>query len=254
MFWKREDLSVAFATSCWERDWRTILLDPTYLAEKQIGYHRCAFKEKILVINNVKDRTEVLKAAEQKVREGVLTHIVLAEEIASELLTFFHLKREDFLPGPDAGLYPGVNPDWIYYNALGPLAAIYSAKSDYLLYLTGDVRLEKPVRWVERAVRAMEEEPLYKIANLTWNDQYKEAKRESMGRKRGFYISSSGFSDQLFLAKQSDLRAPIYSEIREDASHFPRGDVFEKRLFSAMKNRGWLRLTYTKGSYLHENI
>ena len=255
LFRRRDPLpSVAFATSCWERDWKPILLDADYLGQKQIANQCFAFAEKIVVINNVKNRNEVLESAKKRVDEGILTRAVLAEEIAESVLSSFGLKREDFQPGSDADQYEGVNADWIYYNALGPLSAIYAAKSDYLLYLTGDVRLDQPLDWIERAIRLMEKEPRYKVANPVWNGKVDEAKRESMCRKKGFFVSDKGFSDQLFLVRRSDFAAPIYGEVREDAAYFPRGDVFEKRVFSAMRNRGWLRLTYGRGSYTHENF
>jgi hypothetical protein len=243
--------SVAFATSCWERDWKHILLDTDYLRQKQIANQCFAFAEKIVVINNVASRADVLEAAQKRVSEGTLTKVVLAEE---SVLSTFGLKREDFQPGADADQYEGVNADWIYYNALAPLSAIHAAKSDYLLYLTGDVRLDAPLDWIEKAIKLMEKDPRYKVANPVWNGKVDEAKRESMRRKKGFYVSDRGFSDQLFLVRRSDFAAPIYGEIREDAAHFPRGDVFEKRVFSAMRNRGWLRLTYSKGSYTHETF
>lgn len=246
--------SVAFATSCWERDWKQILFDSEYLAKRQIANHCFPFAEKILVINNVRNLGLVKRAVRARVDEGVLTRILIADEIAPVMLESFNLKREDFQPGPDANKYANVNPDWIYYNALGPLIAIHAAKSDYLLYLTGDVRLDQPVPWIEQAIRLMEENPRGKVANLLWNKRHDEAKREAFAKKNGFYLSEKGFSDQLFLIRRADFCAPIYSEIREDAAHFPRGDVFEKRVFSAMRNRGWLRLTYAKGSYTHENI
>lgn len=253
MFWfqKRQLPSVSFATNCWERDWQRILLDPHYLAQRQIANHLFPFAEKILIINNVNDLTSVCQAAQRKIDEGVLTRYIVAEEAAKEVFHFFQLTKDDFQV--DSLLYPNLRSDWLYYNALGPLTAIYSCQSDYLLYLTGDVRLNEPVQWIDQALRLMEKDSRYKVANLTWNHQYREAKRESNGKKKDFFIAADGFSDQLFLIKRSDFCAPIYHEIREDATHFPRGNVFEKRAFSAMKNRGWLRLTYSKGSYIHEH-
>jgi hypothetical protein len=79
-------------------------------------------------------------------------------------------------------------------------------------------------------------------------------KRESYRKNGPFYVARQGFSDQQFLLKASRFRQPFYREIRPDASHYPRGDVFEKRLFCAMKNRGWERLIYSKGSYTHANF
>jgi hypothetical protein len=229
--------SVTFATSCWEKDWRQILLDPNYLAISQIANHRFPFSEKMLVINNVDDLELVKKAGEKKVDEGVLTRFVVAEDI----LHFFSLKRSDF-------------NEWQYYNALAPLMAIHECKSDYLLYSTGDVYLKRRVNWIGKAIRFMEKTPQVKVANLTWNDNYKEAKKESCRGTWNFYVSKRGFSDQMFLVRKKDFYAPIYGQIREDSHHFPRGDVFEKRIFSYMLNKNWERITFRRGSYTHENI
>lgn len=246
--------TVSFATSCWERDWKSILLDPEYLKTKQIGNHGFPFAEKLLVINNVKDLPAVKKAAQAKIDEGVLTRYVVADEIAEELLRSFHLKRSSFLPGNDAHKFTGVNPDWIYYNSLAPLAAVYACKSDFLLYMTGDVRLDEPVQWIEKALRRMEKKSTYKVANLTWFHNYKEARKESYKSERDFYVAKQGFSDTLFLVRRTDFQKPIYNEIRADAGHYPRGDVFEKRVFSYMKNRGWERITFRHGTYIHEHL
>jgi hypothetical protein len=246
--------SVSFATSVWEKDWQAILLDPDYLRVKQIGNHAFPFSEKLLVINNVKDLAAVKAAAAAKVKEGILTRTVVAEEIVGEVLAFFQLKRTDFHVGADAGLYKEVNPDWIYYNALGPLCALYAARSDYLLFLTGDVRLDSRVDWIEKSIRRMQKWPKCKVANLVWNGRYGEAMRESYKIGWNFFVAKEGFSDQMFLVKTSDFRAPIYGSLHPDSAHFPRGDVFEKRAFSAMKNRSWERLICWRGSYTHENF
>ncbi len=253
MFWKKKQPlpTVTFATTVWEKDWRQILLDPEYLPVKQIENHCFPFAERILVINNVVDLEAVKRAAQAWVERGVLSRYVVAQE---SVLDFFHLKRGDFRMGSDAHLYQGVNPDWIYYNALGPLTAVYECTSDYLLYLTGDVRMDQPVDWVRSSLEMMEKRPNYRVANPVWNGKVDEARRESSGKRRGFYVAKQGFSDQLFLVKREVFRAPIYGEIREDSSHFPRGDVFEKRVFSYMKNRGWERITFKGGSYTHENF
>lgn len=255
MFWRRFKIpTVSFATSCWEKDWKPILLTPDYLKKHLIGNHRFHFSEKILVVNNVKEPEKVQKFAEKKVQEKVLSRIVFSEKIAKDVLSFFQLERSSFKVGDDAIYYENVNPDWIYYNALGPLSAIYSCKSDYLLYVTGDVGLPVDVSWIKKALFQMEKNPQIKVANLTWNERFKEAKAEAYRKSIYFYHAKEGFSDQMFLVKTKDFQNPIFGEIRKDSLHFPRGDVFEKRVFSYMKNRGWERITYRWGSYLHENF
>ncbi|MBI5273169.1 MAG: hypothetical protein HY861_04220 [Chlamydiia bacterium] len=252
MFWQRPPFTVTFATSVWERDWRQILLDPDYLKVRQIDNHCFPFAEKLLVINNVKCLDAVKKAALEKVSEGVLTRIVVAEEICAEMLSFFQLARDDFRADAESAQYAAVSHDWVFYNALGPLSAIYTATSDYVLYLTGDVWLDKRVDWIPKALRRMARFPQYKVANLTWNERYKEARKESYKREWNFFVARAGFSDQMFLVRKDDFCRPIYNEIRLDSVHYPRGDVWEKRVFSYMKNQGWERITYRHGSYIHK--
>jgi hypothetical protein len=67
-------------------------------------------------------------------------------------------------------------------------------------------------------------------------------------------MAKKGFSDVCFLVKTEDFKKPIYNEIREDSAHFPRGDVFEKRVYSFMKNHKWQRITYVDGICVHKNI
>ncbi len=204
---------------------------------RQIGNHCFLFTERLLVINNVDNLEEVQQAAQRKIDEGILTRVIVAQDI----LPFFQLHRSDFT-------------DWQYYNALAPLTAIHACQSDYLLYLTGDVYLEKPVNWLPQTLRCMGKHPPFKVANLVWNNNRREVKKESHRRTWNFYVAKQGFSDQMFLVRTADFQAPIYGEIRPDSHHYPRGDVFEKRVFSYMKNHGWERITFRRGAYIHENI
>ncbi len=237
-------MSVTFATYCYEKDWPYILLHPEYLRVRQIQRHCYPFVERLLVINNVNPEslTDVRRAAMRHLDDTTLTRIVFSEEIAAEALSFFQLDRADF------------PSDSIYYNALAPLVAIYSCKTDYLLFMTGDTSLEKPVEWIEEALCLMKGENLYKVANLTWNEKYEEANQDAEGMHGPFHVASRGFSDQMFLVRTKDFRQPIYREIHPESHHFPWGDIFEKRAFSAMLYRGWKRLTYSRGSYLHQNF
>ena len=246
MFWrKKKRKKVSFATSCYEKDWRFILTDPDYLKVKQIENHDFDFYHKILIINNVEDPNEVAFHAQKLVAKNILTHFFLAENFEEKMLKFFQLSKESFKADK------GYRDSWVYYNATGVLSAIYLCKTPYLLFHTGDVFLEKKISWIDKAIDLMERYSDYKVANLLWNGSFLEAKKESYKSKKNFFISKSGFSDQQFLIKIEDFQKPIYNEIRSDSHHFPRGDVFEKRVFSFMKNRKWKRITYKKGSYTH---
>jgi hypothetical protein len=236
-------MKTTFATACWEGDWKTILLKPNYLAEGMIGRHRFNFARRLLVINNVADPEEVIRAAKRHIAAGVLTDIVMADP---SVLPAFQLKRSDFTSN-----HPSIPNDWIYYNALAPLTAIHAVTTDYLLYQTGDVWLKKNAAWIASSIHAMQKRPTFKVANLTWNDNYREARQEAYRSTLRFYVSNRGFSDQMFLVQSKDFQQPIYGILREDAAHFPRGDVFEKRVFSYMLTQGWERITFRWASYVH---
>lgn len=235
-------MKCTFATTCWENDWRHILLTPDYLGVKMIGHHNFPFDERVLVINNVQNLDVVKEVAEDLMQKGILTKVLIAAELSEVVLSFFCLKRTDF---PN---------DWVYYNALGPLTAIYALETEYLLYHTGDVFLDKPVEWIPKSIRLMERNPKFQVANLIWNQQIREVQKESYRRSWNFFYAKEGFSDQQFLVKKSTFRAPIYSEIRSDSHHYPWGDIFEKRVFSFLKNRNFERIICSMGSYTHENI
>ena len=244
-------MTCSFATSCYEGDWEHVLLKKDYLKKLQIENHKYSFVEKILVINNVSDLEAVIRAAKNLIDRGTITRYVLASE---KVLSRFNLKQSDFSLGSNAASYGVTSPDWVYYNALAPLTAVDTCKSKYLLYQTGDVFLKKKVSWIGKAIACMERDPDIGVANLTWNENYAEAKKESRSKTWNFFLADEGFSDQQFLVKTSLFQNPIYGEIREDSAHFPRGDVFEKRVFSFLKNHGFKRITYRRGSYTHKNI
>lgn len=246
--------SVTFATTCWEKDWKKILLDSSYLSEKQIANHCYPFEKKIVVINNVMDPKSVKKAADKLVDAEVIDEWIYAEDHQDKVLSFFQLDRKTFTAGPDAHLYENVNNDWVYYNARGILTALYFSNSEYFLYMTGDSFVDQPTHWIGKSIATLEKDPSFKVANLLWNEAYLEAKKESYRQKSGFFVSRKGFSDQCFLVRVEDFKKPIYHEVLADATQYPRGDVLEKRIFSYMKNRDWKRLTYKHGSYMHRNI
>jgi len=246
---KKPFFDVTFATSCWERDWKYLLLEEDFVKNKKIANHNFPFTHKILVINNVKEYEKVLSFANIFKKKNIFSHIYLAKDFEKEILKFFNLKKEGFISDGTQGGH-----DWVYYNALAPLSAIYLCKTKYLLYMTGDVWLDKKINWIEKSIRFLQKKEKYKVANLTWNEKYVEVKKESYKKKRGFYLAKQGFSDQCFLIKTKDFQKPIYNESRSDANHFPGGEVFEKRVFSFMKNHGWERITFSKGSYIHKSF
>lgn len=231
--------SVTFSTSCWEQDW-DILLKSRFL-ENKITRNGYDFTKKVLIINNVKNRGEVKGYAEKALSSGVITDYFFVEDYIDKALSFFQLSKEALGKA--------------YYYSNHELVSVYLCQTDYLLFYTGDTYLEKTTPWVAPALAELEGNSDYKVANLVWNNRYEEAKRESQSEIGDFYVGF-GFSDQCFLVRKKDFRAPIYTENHPASERYPEygGETFEKRVDSWMRNHNYLRLTFRKGSYVHSDF
>lgn len=231
--------SVTFATSCWERDW-DILLRTKFLQNK-IERNEYDFTKKVLIVNNVKDRSKVEKYAREAVDKAVITDYFFVEDYINEALEHFQLTKEALGKG--------------FYYSNHELISIYLCQTDYLVFFTGDTRLDRKIRWIEPAITEFEKNSGFKVANPVWNEKFDEAKNESTSEIGDFYVSF-GFSDQCFLVRTNDFKAPIYNETNSASERYPEygGETFEKRVDSWMRNHNFLRLTFKHGSYLHEDF
>jgi|YelNatPaOPRAMG01_1025707.scaffolds.fasta_scaffold22364_3 hypothetical protein len=231
--------SVTFSTSCWEQDW-DILLKTNFLKNK-IERNNYAFTKKVLIINNVKDRAKVEKYARIAVECDVLTDYFFVEDYIEAALKSFELTKEALGRG--------------YYYSNHELTSIYLCSTDYLLFYTGDTWLDKTVPWVAPAIDEFEKNSVYKVANPVWNYMFSHAKSVNTSEVGDFWVGY-GFSDQCFLVRTKEFKAPIYNETNPASAQYPLygGETFEKRVYSWMRNHHYLRLTYKHGSYIHEDF
>jgi hypothetical protein len=231
--------STTVITNCWENDWE-ILLKTNFLKNK-ILRNDWEFTKKTLLINNVKDRLEVEEYAKKMVDRGVLTNYFFVEDHINAALESFQLTKEALGKG--------------YYYSNHELVGVYLCDTDYLLYFTGDTWLDKKTEWIAASLNEMEKNQNYKVANLIWNRKDDEAKKESTSEIEDFYVGF-GFSDQCFLIRTKDFKAPIYNETNPLSERYPKygGETFEKRVDSWMRNHNFLRLTFKHGYYLHEDF
>jgi len=234
-------MTITFETKVWEADWEIML--KTNRISKMIGRCFHPFEEKIIYINNVSNLSEVKKAADRLVSNGVITHYVSVSEYADEALNFFALSKEQLGEG--------------YYYSIAELVSIYLTKTKYLLHFSSDSMVAPWTnrKWLEKGIQTLETRDQVKVFNLTWNKKYKEAKKESNQSDRlNFY--GNGFSDQMYLIRTADFKAPIYDFTHPDAERYPAygGELFEKRVYSWMRQHNYLRATCKHGSYLHQNF
>ena len=228
--------SVTLETKCWERDWRLLLTTDrlSVLAERNCF----DFAERTLMINNVADRVQVCRYAQRAVDRGVITRYIVVEDHADEALRFFQLTRDALTTG--------------YVYSIAELVSIYLCRTDYLLHYAGDCLPVAPNPWIPAALTYIASRDDLRVANLTWNSNYDEAERESSSQTADFYVGY-GFSDQCYLVRTSDFRAPIYNEVHPASERYPDygGELFEKRVDAWMRNHQYLRATFKHAAYTH---
>jgi hypothetical protein len=227
---------VTFETKCWDGDW-ALLLKTSYL-EEQIARNGYAFAVRSLLVNNVSDPDEVSHHARRAVVRGVLTEFVVVDQYAAEALEFFGLSRGALGRG--------------YVYSAAELVGIYRCRTPYLLHFAGDCVPGERRPWLGDALAALAEDRRAAVANPTWNGRFAEAAAEALAES-GPFFAAYGFSDQCYLVRTNDFRAPIYGEHNPLSERYPAhgGESFEKRVDAWMRNHGRHRLTHKFASYRH---
>ena len=229
--------AVTLETKCWQGDWKRLLT--TNHLEVLAERNAFAFTERVLMINNVDDYTEVVRHADRAVARGWISRYVVVKDHIDEALRFFELT-------PDA-----LGRGYVYSAA--EFVSIFVCRTPLLLHYASDCLPAERYDWVPKALHLLGRDPRVKVANLTWDHKYEEARDESSEETEDFYIGY-GFSDQCWLVRIDDFRAPIYNHTHEASARYPDygGDLFEKRVDAWMRSVGALRATYKRGSYIHQ--
>lgn len=228
--------AVTLETKCWEGDWRELLVDGKI--QLLVQRHRFPFINRVLMINNVEDYSEVCSHAERAVERGWINRYVVVKDHAETALEFFRLSASSLGKG--------------YVYSIAELVSIWICETDYLLHYSGDSAPDACYDWIAEAIELMAADERIVVANLTWNHRYQEAAAESIYETDDFYVGQ-GFSDQCYLIRTVHFRQAIYNEYNPASERYPRygGELFEKRVDAWMRNHGRLRATYKRGSYIH---
>jgi hypothetical protein len=169
-----------------------------------------------------------------------LTKYIIVEEHAAEALDFFSISRESLGVG--------------YRYSIAELVGIFLCRSDFLLHYAGDCMPAAASDWVSRAVRLMSQDSRIKVCSLNPGADYGGAEKQSTEQTEDFYIGKR-FSDQCYLVRAEDFRGRIYNESHPDSTRYPKygGELFEKRVFSWLRNNRHLGASYKHAYYIHKN-
>lgn len=229
---------VTICTSVYERT-ISIIGNVDELAQR-LGWNPAAFARRVLLVNNVQDRTAASVLADRAVEADVFDewHQVsphLPEALKEVRLDPKRLGRlEHYL-------------DWAIVEP-------FLIDTSYLCHQDIEVTVSCKSHWVARGRELLENEPA--VFAVSPRDVQWHPKRElSAGSRNGVHYSF-GFSDRIYLARTSDLRSPIYDcprilpSYRYPASHL--GRCFEERVDAYLRFTGRLQAILLDCEYRHD--
>lgn len=234
---------VSFFTNCYENDWERVLKENRL----QIIIERCnmAFFEKVLIINNVKDRALVEQYAKAAVDKKIIDAYYFSEDYSEAILFAFSVTRESFYLDFHDG----------YWYSIGPMAAIYLCKGKYLLYFTCDCMIFEGAssEWIIDAVNIMEKDRSILSANPL--DSGIVTTDYVVGEDDKFFYSTI-FSDHCFLIERDRFYGDIYNEYHYFSERYfvYTGELFEKRIGSYMACNNLFRIVRKDVGYSHVKL
>lgn len=226
--------------NCYERTYRSVLAPgflPALAAE-----HVTAFARRTVVVNNVDEPADARARADSLIAAGELDACFFVSEHLAEAL------RVTGLTARELGRAP-------YFTDWGIVAATVPGP-DWMVHCDPEVRLTEPCDWVGPSIELMERDPRVICANPRWyapTSSHETLARTTLEWVEGFSLGL-GFSDQLFLARRSELARPIYRQRCLASRRYPMANVslsFEGRIDAWMRHHGRLRANFLGAEYRH---
>ena len=195
-----------------------------------------------MIVNNVEDRADAEQRARTLADRGELDAWFFVEDHIESALS------RTGLSAPELGRAP-------YFVDWGLVLATVPGP-DWLVHCDPEVRLLEHHDWVTPSIALIERDPRVMIANPRW---YAPTPRhDTLARTTleyaGEFALGLGFSDQLFLARRSELAAPIYGQRCFASRRYPMANVslpFEARVDAWMRHHERLRANYLGATYAH---
>ncbi len=235
---------VEFVINCFERNYREVT-QPGWLT-RAARQHRFPFARRTLLVNNVDDRRDALKAAEGALARGEIDRYVFVDEHLDQALERTGLRRSDF------GRY-------LHWSDCC-VVALKLDGPDYLCYADVDLHLRGDGSWVHDALAVFDGDHRVGVANPNWRmrDGSTSIAWEADESGPGWY-KGYGFSDQVFLLPRSKFSGPLLRRtvplfVASPASArypgvqlpFGRSSLFFEQIVDAyMRRSKLLRLTIT---------
>lgn len=199
--------------------------------------NQCVFAQKVVLINNVEDKRKVQNLTQRLVDAGEITAYASVEEHLDDALRSVGLTRREL------GRIP-------HYSDCA-LVAVHLSGSPWLCYWDAEASLQRPINWIEPAIRMMERDSRILVANPNW---WRSGLDEETDEITGSFVLGYGFSDAVFLCRRSDFKCPIYRHWTVASLRYPLAHispVFEQRVDAYMRVQRKLRATHRSAVYEH---
>lgn len=175
--------SITLASAVWENDFRIIL--GTNYFDKLFCINNGVFCNRLLIVNNIKDKMLFNKLlGNPKVKENI-DLVCDAETYQDDILKFWYKTKaidvfnrknnfKELLRRIIKKHNIKLNFNGFWYS-IGPLAALYFCKTDWLCYFTGDavINNDDDLSWLSYAIDEMEKNQNILSANCVWNKKIK---------------------------------------------------------------------------------
>ncbi len=199
--------------------------------------NRRAFARAVVLVNNVRDRGDAAARADRLRHSGEVDAVYWVEEERDAALALAGLTLSAL----------GRVPHYSDFAHVGVMVA----RARWLLLWDAEVALAAPADWIAPAIALMESESRILVANPRWEDASFEREYREM---RGGFALGFGFSDQVFLARPSELAAPIYGEHCPASRRYPTAHIaptFEQRIDAYMRTHDRWRASFAGATYRH---
>ncbi len=229
--------AVDFVMNCYERTYRDVLR-PGYVSEVA-GSQGYRFGSITVLVNNVAERADAeVRAKRLLAEDSSVGRVLFVSDHLGRALRTTGLRHQDLRRAP-------------HFSDCA-LVAVTLDGPDWLVYWDADVRLVHPGDWVDPTLKAIEADARLVVGNPNWAGDG-SSEREALWRRGDFGIGY-GFSDQVFLARRSELGRPIYRNVAPASWRYPMAHiepVFEQRVDAWMRRTGRLRTTFLPVTYFH---
>lgn len=220
----------------WERSYHSVLQPGFFYSIEESNDREF---NKILLINNVNNITEVMKLADKMVSRAEISTYYLVEEKLPMALEIAGLELADL------GRLPH------YSDA--PFVAITLPGNDWVLYWDAEIELVNRYNWVDQSIQLISGNVDILVANPNW---LPNTIRDEMLCEIDSFSLSYGFSDQCFLLKRQNIQQITWDNICPVSLRYPLAHIstlFEQRIDAYMRRSKKLRATFMHATYSHKN-